>query len=72
MDLGVTQKEAARRMGVDQWTVLNWEKCRTEPAQRFAPVILYFLGYDPHLAETADTQVTRSAATGSAKSQGFT
>jgi DNA-binding XRE family transcriptional regulator len=47
MDLGITQKEAARRMGVDQWTVINWEKGRTEPAVRFVPAIIRLLGYDP-------------------------
>lgn len=47
MDLGITQKEAARRIGADQWTVINWEKGRTEPAVRFVPAIIRFLGEDP-------------------------
>jgi DNA-binding XRE family transcriptional regulator len=49
MDLGITQKEAARRIGADQWTVINWEKGRTEPAVRFVPAVIRFLGYDPLL-----------------------
>jgi transcriptional regulator with XRE-family HTH domain len=47
MDLGITQKEAARRLGTDQFTLINWEKKRTEPAIRFVPGIVQFLGYDP-------------------------
>jgi DNA-binding XRE family transcriptional regulator len=47
MDLGITQKEAARRIGADQWTVINWEKGRTQPAVRFVPGVVQFLGYDP-------------------------
>jgi len=50
MDLGITQKEAARRIGADQWTVINWEKGRTEPAVRFVPRVLAFLGFDPRSA----------------------
>jgi DNA-binding XRE family transcriptional regulator len=45
MDLGMTQKEAARLLGVDQWTVINWEKGRTEPVKRLVPSITLFLGY---------------------------
>lgn len=31
LDLGITQKEVARRIGADQWTVINWEKGRATP-----------------------------------------
>lgn len=44
----VTQKEAARLIGVDPFTVLNWEKGRTEPPISAIPGILKFLGYDPY------------------------
>jgi transcriptional regulator with XRE-family HTH domain len=47
MDLGITQKEAARRLEVDQWTVINWERGRTRPARRALPRIARFLGSDP-------------------------
>lgn len=47
MDLGITQKDAARRIGADQWTVINWERGRTKPAVRFVPRIIRFLGFDP-------------------------
>jgi DNA-binding XRE family transcriptional regulator len=49
MDLGITQKEAARRIGADPWTIINWEKGRTEPTVRFVPRIIRFLGQDPFL-----------------------
>jgi len=61
MDLGVTQQEAARQIGADQWTVINWEKGRTEPAVRFTPAILRFLGYDPFPPGTTLQQRLRSA-----------
>jgi hypothetical protein len=40
----LTQRQAAERLGVNPWTVLNWENRKTEPAPRFIPVILRFLG----------------------------
>jgi DNA-binding XRE family transcriptional regulator len=49
MDLGITQKEVARRIGADQWTVINWEKGRTWPAVRFVPGILRFCPATPSL-----------------------
>jgi transcriptional regulator with XRE-family HTH domain len=33
MDLGITQREVARRLRVDPWTVLNWEKDRRNPSR---------------------------------------
>jgi len=47
MDLGITQKAAARQIGADQWTMINWEKDRTQLAIRFIPAVIRFLGYDP-------------------------
>jgi DNA-binding XRE family transcriptional regulator len=47
MDLGITQKEAARQIGANQWTVINWEKDRTQVAVRYVPAVIRFLGYDP-------------------------
>ncbi|WP_374683234.1 helix-turn-helix domain-containing protein [Accumulibacter sp.] len=46
-ELGLTQEEAAQRLGVSSWTVLNWEKGKTEPPVVSIPAILRFLGYDP-------------------------
>jgi len=39
MDLGLTQREVARRIGANPWTVANWEKGKTNPASRFLPEI---------------------------------
>ena len=45
MDLGLTQREVARRIGADVWTIHNWECNRTEPAPWWMPRITEFLGY---------------------------
>lgn len=41
------QKEAAQLLGVTSWTILNWEKGRTDPAIGSVPGLIRFLGYDP-------------------------
>jgi transcriptional regulator with XRE-family HTH domain len=45
--LGLTQKEAADQLGVNSWTILNWEKGHTQPPMASIPAIVWFLGYDP-------------------------
>jgi transcriptional regulator with XRE-family HTH domain len=47
LDLALTQKQVAERLGVNPWTVLNWEKGHTEPPIESIPSIVRFLGYDP-------------------------
>ena len=47
LDRGLEQKAAARAIGCDPGTLLNWERGRTAPDVRFWPTILRFLGYDP-------------------------
>jgi transcriptional regulator with XRE-family HTH domain len=47
LTLKLYQREAAGRLGVDPFTVLNWEKGKTEPPIKAIPAILAFLGYDP-------------------------
>jgi transcriptional regulator with XRE-family HTH domain len=47
LELGLTQRQAAEPLGVNPWTVLNWEKGHTEPPIESIPAILQFLGYDP-------------------------
>jgi DNA-binding XRE family transcriptional regulator len=47
LELRLTQKRAAERLGVNQWTVLNWEKSHTEPLIESMPAIIRFLGYEP-------------------------
>jgi hypothetical protein len=38
---------AAQRIGADVFSLINWEKGETEPAIRFWPAIIAYLGYDP-------------------------
>lgn len=45
--MGLMQKDVANLLGVNTWTILNWEKGRTEPPIAAMPVILKFLGYYP-------------------------
>ena len=45
--LGLTQAQAAARLGVKSWTVLNWETGRFDPPIRSMPTIFEFLGYYP-------------------------
>ena len=47
LKLGLCQRELAQRLGVNPWTILNWEKRRTKPPIAFIPAIVRFLGYDP-------------------------
>jgi DNA-binding transcriptional regulator YiaG len=47
VDLGLTQREVARQIGANPWTVANWEKGNNHPAVWFLPAILRFLEYDP-------------------------
>lgn len=46
-ELGLLQKDVARQMGVNQWTLIGWEQDRTVPSVRMLPKIIAFLGYDP-------------------------
>ena len=50
LNLRLSQAEAAIRLGVDPWTVLNWEKGHTKPPTKAFPAIIRFLGYDPNQA----------------------
>ena len=43
----LTQKQAAKFLGVGAFTVLNWERNKTVPPIQATPAILKFLGYDP-------------------------
>ncbi len=46
LELRLTQKQAAERLGVNPWTGLDWEKDHTEPPIESIPVIIRFLDYD--------------------------
>ncbi len=47
LDLKLLQREAAERLGVDETTVYNWEKNRSNPSLRFIPKIIKFPGHFP-------------------------
>lgn len=47
----ITQEDAALRLGVNAWTVHNWEVGQTKPAIQFIPALVAFLGYDPEPVE---------------------
>jgi transcriptional regulator with XRE-family HTH domain len=48
-DLGLTQKEAAREIGVDAATLRYWENNQTSPQTYLVPRIVSFLGYLPYV-----------------------
>lgn len=47
LELGLYQKDVAKLFGVTLFTVINWEKGRTEPTVSNIPSLIQFLGYDP-------------------------
>jgi transcriptional regulator with XRE-family HTH domain len=47
LDLGLLQREVAEQLGVDKFTVLNWERGKTRPDVRYYPAIITFLGHNP-------------------------
>lgn len=53
MKLGIRLKEIAEIVGVTSSTVGNWVNGKTEPAIRYYPAIMDFLGYCPY--QRADT-----------------
>ena len=53
--LGLSQKEAAERLGVDPGTLARWERCERDPAGVFLQRVRAFL------AGKATTRVARTA-----------
>src|SRR5574337_623716 len=47
LDLGLFQNQVAKQLGVDEMTVVYWEKARTKPSIRQLPKLFTFLGYVP-------------------------
>jgi transcriptional regulator with XRE-family HTH domain len=47
LTLGLFQRQAAEALGVNLFTLINWEKGYTEPPVGAYPAIVAFLGYDP-------------------------
>jgi len=52
MDLKLTQKELAERLGVNKDTIRFWENSQVEPSLAQIPKIIEFLGCDPFEKET--------------------
>ena len=49
LDAGLSQRQAAEAIGVDETSVFNWETNRVKPAVRLIPGIIRFLGYCPYV-----------------------
>lgn len=47
LEAGLHQAELAARLGVDEFTVLNWENGHTMPRVSYYGRVVAFLGYDP-------------------------
>ena len=48
LDLGLLQKDVAKKIGVNKSTITNWELNHNFPELRFIPAIIEFLGYWPY------------------------
>ena len=48
LDAGLSQRQAAEAISVDETSVFNWESNRVQPAVRLVPAIIRFLGYCPY------------------------
>ncbi|MDO8272412.1 MAG: helix-turn-helix transcriptional regulator [Gammaproteobacteria bacterium] len=53
LELGLYQKDVAKLFGVTLFTIINWEKGRTEPTISNIPTLIWFLGYNPAPLEQA-------------------
>jgi transcriptional regulator with XRE-family HTH domain len=45
LERGLSQREAAKAIGVEVTTLRNWEANRTAPRTRYLPAVIGFLGY---------------------------
>ena len=61
LELKFSQRQAAARLRVNPWTVLNWEKNHTEPPIEAMPAIFGFLGYNPFPEPTTLPERLREA-----------
>ena len=46
-NLGLTLESAALSLGVNLWTLMNWEHDRRIPTDRYYPALIEFLGHEP-------------------------
>ena len=53
------QKDVAKELGVNQWTLIGWEKDQKVPYARYFPAIVSFIGYDPLPPPTTTGQKLR-------------
>ena len=53
LDLGLYQKDVARRLEVTTDSVAYWETNRNQPSLRMIPRIIEFLGYVPNINDSA-------------------
>ena len=47
LELGLTQKDAAKQLDCCWSALLNWEKGKRQPSMKSIPAIIAFLDYDP-------------------------
>ena len=47
LDLKLLQKDVAKRIGVNEATIWNWENDWSSPSLHYIPKIIEFLGYIP-------------------------
>lgn len=52
LELGLTQWQAGKCLGVSEWTVANWEKGHTKPTAHAQKAVAAFLGCDPDTSAT--------------------
>ncbi|MEW8042474.1 MAG: helix-turn-helix transcriptional regulator [Candidatus Thiodiazotropha endolucinida] len=45
---GLRQSDVALILGINSWTLRNWEYNRTKASVRYYPAIMDFLGYCPY------------------------
>jgi DNA-binding XRE family transcriptional regulator len=46
LDLGLLQKDAAKIIGCDKTTILNWERGHTHPSANRIPQVVIFLAHN--------------------------
>jgi transcriptional regulator with XRE-family HTH domain len=61
LERGLRQIDAAREIGIGNFTLLNWERRGVQPEVHFYPAIIAFLGYEPW--PTPETMGERLLAT---------
>jgi len=60
-NLGLTLERTARTLGVNLWTLMNWEHDRRIPTDRYYPALIEFLGREPWPAPATLDEKLRAA-----------